>query len=269
MKGWIAAGAVAAAGTLAVRKGLRTMPKSFDAFRADIPPMRYAPIPADLPEPVARHLEVVVGDSLPITDSAVISGRMTMRLAGPALPGRFRFSHQVGRGYRHYLEVTPFGRRIMTGQEWYLDGHARLDLPTGVVENQPKIDRAANLSMWAEYAWLPSALVDPRVTWEPIDAVSARMVVPEASGPDALVVFSDPHSGLIDRFEAMRWRAPDDAEPTRWVVRNHAWTRIDGVGVPAIASLQWADQSQPWLKLSLDSVIWNADLEQYLTASGV
>ncbi len=267
MKRWIAAGAAVAAGTMAVRKGLRTVPPPFATFDRPAPELRVAPMPEGLPAPVQRYLEVVVGDTLPVQDSAVISGRMTMRLGAP-LPGRFRFSHIVGRGYRHYMEVMPFGRKLMTGQEWYLDGHARLDLPMGQVENQPRVDRAANLSMWGEYVWLPGALVDPRARWEEIDDVSARLVVPQADGPDALVAFFDPGSGLLDRLEGLRWRSPQDAEPIRWVTRNHAWTRIGGIGVPAVSSVQWADQKQPWLKLSLDDVVWNADLSDYLAASG-
>lgn len=267
MKRWIAAGAAVAAGTLAVRKGLRTVPPPFDPFDRPAPPPQRGPIPDGLPEPVQRYLEVVAGDTLPVHSSAVISGRMTMRL-GAALPGRFRFSHVVGRGYRHYMEVMPFSRRIMTGQEWYLDGHARLDLPMGLVENQPRVDRAANLSMWGEYVWLPGALTAARATWEPIDAVSARLVVPQADGPDTLLAFFDPGTGLLERWEALRWRSPQDPEPIRWVTRNHAWTRIDGIGVPALSSVQWADQRQPWLRLSLDDVVWNADLADYLDASG-
>jgi hypothetical protein len=160
------------------------------------------------------------------------------------------------------MELAVFGRRIVTAQEWYLDGHARLDLPTGVVEGEPTVDRAANLSMWGEYLWLPSALLGG--VWEPIDAVSARLVVPQADGPDALVAWFDPASGLLDRFEASRWRDVGDPEPIRWVTRVQAWTRIQGVGVPAVASVQWGDQAQPWLRLSLDDVVWNVDLGEYV-----
>lgn len=268
MKGWIAAGAAVAAGALVVRKGLRTVPPPFPEFAGAGAPPEYAPLPSDLPEPVARFLQVVAGDTIPLTSTAVVSGRLSMRIAGPALPGRFRFSHIVGTGYRHYMEIMPFGRRWLTGQEWYLDGHARLDLPTGLVQDEPRVDRAANLSMWGEYLWLPSALLDPRARWEAIDDASARLVVPQADGPDTLVAYFDPRTGLMDRFEAMRWRDPADPEPLRWVTRNHAWTRIDGIGVPAVASVQWADQDQPWLKLSLDDVVWNADLALYLPGSG-
>ena len=255
------------AGALAVRKGLHTMPLPFEEFPATTR-LEYAPIPNGLPEPVERYLRVAAGDVLPVTRTAVLGGRMSMRIKGPALPGRWRFSHVVGTGYRHYMEVGAFGRRFTTGQEWYLDGHARLDLPMGLVENEPKVDRAANLSMWGEYLWLPSALVDARARWEPIDVVSARLVVPQADGPDTLVAWFDPQTSLVERFEAMRWRDVGDPEPLRWVTRIHAWTRIGGIGVPAVTSVQWGDQSQPWLRLSLDDVVWNAEIYDYLRGSG-
>ena len=262
MKGWIAAGAAVGAGALALRKGLNTVPEPFAPFPGVAPELEYAPVPAGLPEPVARYFEVVCGQQVPLLSSAVFGGRMTMRIKGPALPGRWRFGHVVGTGYRHYMELSVFGRRIVTAQEWYLDGHARLDLPTGVVEGEPTVDRAANLSMWGEYLWLPSALLGG--VWEPIDAVSARLVVPQDQGPDSLVAWFDPESGLLDRFEALRWRDVGDPEPIRWVTRVQAWTRIQGVGVPAVASVQWGDQAQPWLRLSLDDVMWNADLGDYV-----
>ncbi len=211
---------------------------------------------------MARYFEVVCGQQIPLLSGAVFGGRMTMRIKGPALPGRWRFGHVVGTGYRHHMELSVFGRRIVTAQEWYLDGHARLDLPTGVVEGEPTVDRAANLSMWGEYLWLPSALLGG--VWEPIDAVSARLVVPQEQGPDSLVAWFDPQSGLLDRFEALRWRDAGDPQPIRWVTRVHAWTRIQGVGVPAVSSVQWGDQAQPWLRLSLDDVVWNVDLDEYV-----
>ena len=60
--------------------------------------------------------------AIPLLSGAVFGGRMTMRIKGPALPGRWRFGHVVGTGYRHHMELSVFGRRIVTAQEWYLDG---------------------------------------------------------------------------------------------------------------------------------------------------
>jgi hypothetical protein len=45
---------------------------------------------------------------------------------GVSLPGRFRFIHDAGKDYRHYIEVTLFGFPIMKVNEFYLDGKSRL-----------------------------------------------------------------------------------------------------------------------------------------------
>ena len=98
-----------------------------------------------------------------------------MRLVGITFPARFRFTHDAGRGYRHYIEATLFRLRLMKVNETYLGGQARLELPFGVTEGEPKIDQGANLARWAESAfWLPPLLVtDPRVRWESVDECRA------------------------------------------------------------------------------------------------
>jgi hypothetical protein len=248
MKGWIAAGAVAA-GAVAARRVLKHLPEPYPS-PGPTGPWQSQAMP-DLPEPVAAYLRTVAPD-LPVMTSAVAIGRFTMRLGGVAVPGRWRFTHDVGLGYRHEMDIVVMGRRVAGGDERFVDGHARLDLPGGVVEG-PTVDSAALLSMWAEYLWLPSVLAT--ATWEPIDAVSARMLVP--GGEQPLLAWFDPETHLLTRFETQRWRDAGDPGPRPWSTGNLAWTRINGIGVPAVGAVQWGDQRQPWLRLSLDDVAWN------------
>jgi hypothetical protein len=257
-----AGAALAAAGAL--RKAATTLPEAYPPFPGTGEDLRSEPVPEGLPAPVSRYLKVVVGPRVPVQDSAVLSGRMRMRIKGVTLPGRWRFVHVVGTGYRHHMELTVLGRTVMTGREWYLDGHAELDLPVGSVSGEPTVDAAASISMWAEYLWLPSVLAHG--DWQAIDDRYARLMLP---GGDALLAEFNPDSGLIRQLEAMRWRDAGDPGPLRWVTGVQAWTRTGGVGVPAVATVQWGDQSQPWLRLSLDEVVWNADLAGYVRSSGV
>ena len=252
MKGWIAAGA--AAGTaVAARKVLTRLPQPFPNPEPG-PTFEPQPMP-DLPQPVRAYLETVAPE-LPVMRTAVLIGRFTMRVRGLTLPGRWRFTHEVGRGYRHEMDIVLAGRRVAGGDERYVDGRAVLDLPGGSASG-PKVDAAAQLSMWGEYLWLPSVLATAR--WEAVDAVSARMHVPGSD--QSLLAWFDPQTHLLARFETLRWRDAGDPGPLPWTTGNLAWTRIAGIGVPAVSVVQWGDQKQPWLRLSLDHVAWNVPVE--------
>jgi hypothetical protein len=254
MKGWIAAGAAAALGAYSLHKGLSRLPAPFPPSPLRTPDLDSNPIPA-LPAPVRRFLETVAPD-VPTMTSAIITGRLTMRLGSVTVPGRWRFSHEVGRGYQHDMELTVFGRKVAAGVETFIDGHARLDLPTGLIENQPNVNSASTQSMWGEFLWLPSVLATGQ--WEAIDEQTARLLVPGAA---PMVAWFEPETGLLQRFETVRWRDAADPEPLPWVTRNIAWTRFDGIGVPAVAAVQWLDQQEPWLRLSVDDVVWNVPVD--------
>lgn len=253
MKRWIAAGAATAAAAVAAHRALSKLPQPFPNPQPG-PAFQPQPMP-DLPEPVRLYLETVAPE-LPVMRSAILIGRFSMRVAGVQVPGRWRFTHDVGRGYRHEMDITVMGRTVARGDEHYVDGHAELDLPSGLISG-PKVDAAAHLSMWAEYLWLPSVLAAAQ--WEGIDAVSARMRVPGSDQP--LLAWFDPETHLLTRFETLRWRDSGDPEPLPWSTSNLAWTRIGGVGVPAVCAVQWGDQKQPWLRLSLDDVVWNVPVD--------
>jgi hypothetical protein len=121
-----------------------------------------------------------------------------MRGHGITLPGRFRFVHHAGQGYRHYIEAMTFGFPLLNINAYYLDGEARMEVPFGVTEGEPKVNQGANLASWRESLfWLPSILLtDPRVRWEPVDENTALPVVPFGEEQERFVVrFAPPRSG--------------------------------------------------------------------------
>ena len=157
----------------------------------------------------------------------------------------------------------------MKVNEWYLDGKARMELPVGVIENEPKVDMAANLSLWGEAIWLPSLFItDPRVRWEAIDDTTARLVVPFNDDEDTLTVTFDPQTGLIRTMEAMRYREATDEAKIPWCNEPLGWQTLHGIVTPSSATTTWLDEETPWATWMVEDVVYNVDVSEYIVARG-
>ena len=250
--------------------GLRFEPDPLPDPDLEARPVDTVPVPHELPAPVARFYEELYGDRMPVVDSAVISGRGHMRIAGMTFPARFRFSHVTGQDYRHYIELTAFGRRLVTVDEHFLDGRGRLELPFGVSEG-PNIDQGANLALWAEAVWMPSVWVtDPRASWQPIDDSSARLAVPFRDEVETFTVSFDPATGLLERMESMRFKGAGAAgeDKVLWIIEADNWDVLDRAPVPMRATVTWADEGSPWADLRTEQVVYNPDLRDYIGRDG-
>ena len=249
--------------------GLQVRPRSFPAYPEATPDLERVPLPAGLPAPVARYYQVIAGEQVPRLTSAVITTRGRLRFAGITFPARLRFIHDAGQGYRHYIEATIFGYPLMKVNERYLDGRGRMELPMGVIENEPKVNMAANLGLWGESIWLPTIFVtDPRVCWEAIDDTTARLVVPCGAKEDTFTVSFDPETGLIAWMEAMRYRDATDTEKIPWRLEPLAWSEYHGLLIPSSAAVTWADEGTPWLVLEIEEIAYNVDVAAYIRTTG-
>jgi hypothetical protein len=249
--------------------GLSIKPGSFTPYSEAGSALETVPLPDGLPGPVLRYFQAVYGDRVPVIRSAVITGRAKMRVFGLTFPARFRFTHQAGIGYRHYIEATIFGLPLMKVNEHFLDGQGRLELPFGVVEGESKVDQAGNLGLWAESLWLPAVFLnDPRVRWEAVDEVTAILVVPFGETEERFVVRFDPKSGLPQLFEAMRYKGEDSEAKTLWLNEVLDWSALDGTLTPTTATATWFDEGTPWAVLQVEEVVFNVDVEEYIRARG-
>ena len=246
--------------------GLRVKPRPFPAFAGNSPVLETVPLPEGLPAPVERFYRQVYGDRVPVIESAVISGRAVMSpVGGVKIPARFRFYHRTGQDYRHFFEMTWFGRTFGTGNEYYLDGKSRLTLPMGLSDEGPQVDQAANLSMWAEYVWLPAVLItDPRVRWEPVDENTALLIVPFGDGEQTFVARFDPASGRLQVLESMRYKDSKSVDKTLWLNQSSNWSTVSGYEIPATGAVTWFDQGKPWAVFTVEDVVFNADVSQII-----
>jgi len=126
--------------------GLQVKPSPFPPLGQNGSQPETVPLPDGLPAPVDRFYRELYGDQVPVIDSAVISGRGRLRIRGITFPARFRFMHRAGETYRHDIETTFFGLKLMKVKEVYENGRARLELPFGVSEG-PQVNQGANLAL--------------------------------------------------------------------------------------------------------------------------
>jgi len=250
--------------------GLKVKPKPFDAYPQQSGAVETMPLPKGLPAPVERYYRVLYGENVPLITSVVITGRATLRVIGNIpFPGRFRFTHEAGQSYRHYIETTWFGLPLMKVNERYLESVSRVDLPFGTTEDEPKVNQGANLGLWAESVWFPSIwLTDERVRWEALDADSAVLVVPFEEAEEHLIARFDPETGLLSLLEAMRYQGADSESKTLWITEAGDWGQLEGQLQMTVGAARWLDQATAWAIFDVDEVIYNVDVNDYLRTIG-
>jgi hypothetical protein len=251
--------------------GLQVQPAAFPSYSAAAAPIATVPLPAGLPTPVERYYRQIYGEQIPVITSAIITGRAKIGpVPGlPKFPARFRFIHQAGQNYRHYIETTWFGFPVMRVHETYVEGKSLQELPWARVDNDPTANQGANLGMWSESMWFPAVfLTDPRVKWAPVDDQTAILQVPFEDGSERYVVRFDPDTGLLRWLESMRYKGVT-GKKVLWLNESLEYKPLGGYLVPTVGAATWMDDGKPWAVFTVEEIVYNTDVSQYVRAKGL
>jgi hypothetical protein len=219
-----------------------------------------APIPDNLPAPVDRWMRLMYSSTVPRIEQALVVGRSTVRMAGIAFQGRFRFEHRVGESFTHAFDITLFGQPMVRVREWFSDGRAGVERPFGSFADTPQLNSAANLSLWAEAVYFPAVLVtDTRVRWEAVDEHTALLIVPSVvDADDRILVRFNPATGYPMLLEAMRYRHPNDTNKTLWLFEAQAWADTGQGMALQRGTITWFGDDRPWIELRVDHIAYSA-----------
>ncbi|WP_034258862.1 DUF6920 family protein [Altibacter lentus] len=133
-----------------------------------------------------------------------------------------------------------------------------------VVDEGPnaKIDSGAMQRFLGEMCWYPSFAASKFVSWEEVDATSARATLrlgdKEVSG---LFVFSE--EGKLLTFEADRYYGgTEDAKIEKWIITVDSYKEFGGYYIPNKCSATWKLETGDftWLKLEITEVDYNNTL---------
>jgi len=251
--------------------GLNLKPSPFPAYPTRTPSsLETVPLPAGLPAPVERFYRTVFGEQVPLIKSVVMTGRAVIKpVMNIPLQARFVFVHDVGHTYRHYFEATFFNLPMMKVNEGIVDGESFFESPTGSIHNDPNTNQGANLALFAEAIWFPSLYVtDPRIHWAPVDDDTALLSVPYLDGEESILVRFNPESGLIDLIEAMRYRNPGDANKILWLPQTAPGQTLPDSKLPATGAITWLDQGKPWAIFTIEDIVYNVDVSEYIRQRG-
>jgi hypothetical protein len=118
----------------------------------------------------------------------------------------------------------------------------------------PKIDEGALQRYLSETIWMPTALLHPSVSWQPIDSLSAKATL-SVDGTTGSGVFHFNEQGDMVRFTAQRFRGNEpDAQRMPWIIEVQEWSTPDGVRIPSKCTVTWELEEGDWTWLQLEVV---------------
>jgi hypothetical protein len=93
--------------------------------------------------------------------------------------------------------------------------------------------------------------------------------VPFSEEEDTFTVTFDPDTGLLRKMEAFRFKQPADEAKRGWRNEMLGWQTFHDIQIPSPASVTWLDEGSPWSVWTIEDVVLNVDVSDYIRAQGL
>jgi hypothetical protein len=157
----------------------------------------------------------------------------------------------------------------MAGRDKFYNGQGHmliklLSLIPVVDAKGKEIDEGTLLRFLAEIVWAPSAALVDYLSWEEIDATSARVTM-KVSDLAASGVFRFNAAGDVSEFEAQRYfydKAGSTRETWHISMDENSYKEFQGIRIPTKSSVTWKfkEQDFTWYELEIDEVSYNSQV---------
>lgn len=244
-------------------------------FASVIPPQPLIVTPemaANLPPPVARWLTAsgVTGKEKAYTVRLKQKGLMRQSTEKGWMKTQavqYFSTEKPGFIWNARVEMMPL--LTLAGRDKYADGKGNmlikaLGLLPVVDATGPEIDQGTMLRYLGEMIWFPSAALEPYITWDPIDTVSARATM-SYGGVTASGVFTFDEEGRMLSFSAQRYMGGGEGSTLEnWYIPATEWKEFNGIRVPSKGDVIWKlkDGDFNYYKWEIEAIEYNVP-EQY------
>jgi hypothetical protein len=262
-----AAGAIAALRRRAFANQIDREIAELLAARVPLPPATVeADDLAELPEPVQRWMRAsgVVGTAIPSVVRLTQEGEFRLGRDKPWMPmmaTQYYTTNPPGFLWHASMEMYPFIE--VTGRDRYLAGTGDIEMRVASLipvasKSGGNLNSGALLRYLNETMWFPVALLLPNVTWEPIDASSARATLTDA-GLSVSAVFQFDSQDRLMNMTADRWNDSEQAV-LPWSTPISDWSTFEGIQIATAGTGIWntGPAAYEYVRLDLTSVEYDS-----------
>lgn len=155
---------------------------------------------------------------------------------------------------------------FVTGKDSFQGGQASMRiklagiLPISRSAANEKTSQSALQRYLMELAWYPSAVLSPLISWEEVDAKSAKATIKYAGLTGSATYFFNGQDELL-KVEAWRYKeSGEDARPLLCIGTIDEHQQVDGLKVPTKVEISWMLESGPftWYKFGVHDIQFNS-----------